>query len=89
MKRWRAAATRASQRKRDFPERSSSLQETGRVHLRRGGAQLHGGPGRGLQAGDHREREGVCVHGLRHRHPEGLGLEEGGGPGHPHAVWRR
>lgn len=63
-------------------------QQTGRLHLRRRGAELHGRQGRGLQAGHHRQRQGVRLHRLRHRHPEGLGLEARSGPGHPHAVRR-
>lgn len=60
-------------------------QEAGRLHLRRGGAELHGAQGRGLQAGDHRLGEGVRHHRLRHRPAEGLALEAGHRPG-PAAV---
>ncbi|CAG01664.1 unnamed protein product [Tetraodon nigroviridis] len=70
------------------PAESQSWQ-TGRFHLRRGCAELHGGQGRGLQAGDHRQRLHLCHHRVRHRHPEGFPLEAPRGPRHPAALWRR
>lgn len=60
---------------------SPPLQQTGRLHLRRCRAELHGWQGRGLQAGDHWQRESVCYHWLRHRSAEGFPLETTHRPG--------
>lgn len=64
------------------------MQEAGRLHLRRCCFELHGWEGWRLQAGDHRQRQSVCNHRIRHRSAEGLTLETAHWPGSA-AVPRR
>lgn len=67
---------------------SFCMQEAGRLHLRRCCFKLHGWEGWRLQAGDHRQRQSVCNHRIRHRSAEGLTLETAHWPGSA-AVPRR
>ncbi len=57
------------------------MQEAGRLYLRCCCFELHGREGWGLQAGDHRQRESVCHHRIRHRSAEGFPLETTYWPG--------
>lgn len=64
-------------------------QEAGRLHLRCCRPQLHGREGRGVQAGHHRQWEGVRNHGIRHRAAQELPLETTYRPGVAAVPWGR